>query len=66
MSANINPEDNERWLTDGNCAFCRRKSYCSKPCTRQKRRRNAIMRAMLQDKTGITRIRNLLEKRTII
>ena len=63
MSANINPEDNERWLTDGNRAFCRRKSYCSKPCTRQKRRRNAIMRAIIRDRTGIDRVQKLIAER---
>lgn len=24
--------DTERWLSDGNCEFCRRKPYCSKQC----------------------------------
>ena len=58
MSAN-----NERWLSDGNCALCRRQSYCTKTCTAQKKRRNAIMRAMLTDRTGIDRVRRLIEER---
>ena len=66
MAIDMKPADNERWLTDGDCSKCRRAKYCSKPCTRQKRRKKAILMAMLQDKTGITRIQNLLEKRTII
>lgn len=28
--------DNERWLTDGNCKFCRRQKHCSKPCKKNK------------------------------
>ena len=31
-------EDNERWLSDGNCAYCRRKTYCGADCTAQKQR----------------------------
>lgn len=23
---------NEQWLSDGDCAACRREKYCSKPC----------------------------------
>ena len=28
------PNENEQWLLNGDCSKCRRKSYCSKPCTR--------------------------------
>ena len=62
MSANINPEDNERWLSDGNCAYCRRKAYCSKACTAQKRRKQAIMRQIVSGKTGSAKIRQALER----
>lgn len=30
-------EGKESWLTNGNCEECRRKNYCSKPCTKHKR-----------------------------
>ena len=63
MAIDMKPDENERWLTDGNCSKCRRQKYCSKPCTAQKRRKTAIMRAMLQDMTGINRIRKLIEER---
>ena len=63
MSANVNPEDNERWLSDGNCTYCRRKKYCSKACTAQKRRKEAIIRAIVWNKTGIPRIQKLIDER---
>ena len=56
MSANMNPEDSERWLSDGNCTYCRRKKYCSKACTAQKRRKEAIIRALIRNKTGIDQL----------
>lgn len=63
MAIEMKPADNERWLTDGNCGKCRRKSYCSKPCTRQKRRRNAIMMEFIRNRTGIDRIQKLIAER---
>lgn len=36
-------ENNERWLTDGDCTKCRRQKYCSKPCKRSENRRQAEM-----------------------
>lgn len=38
--------DNERWLSDGNCLFCRRSKYCKESCKAQKERKAAIIRAM--------------------
>ena len=61
MSANVNPEDNERWLSDGNCTYCRRKKYCSKACTAQKRRKEAIIRAMVRNMTGIGQLKKAVE-----
>lgn len=29
--------NSEQWKLDGDCNLCRRKNYCSKPCTRCKR-----------------------------
>lgn len=31
-------EDNERWLSDGNCRKCRRQNYCKKTCKPAERR----------------------------
>ena len=35
-----------QWELEGNCNICRRKNYCSKPCTRSKRARKALMKEM--------------------
>ena len=43
MSANVNPDDRDRWKSDGNCAYCRRWAYCTKACTAQKKRKEAIL-----------------------
>lgn len=37
--------DNEQWLTDGICEKCRKQKYCSKLCTRNKRRTAAVLRS---------------------
>lgn len=47
----------EQWLLDGKCHICRREKYCSKPCTKYKRReqykmRSAIARAMARMLAG--------------
>lgn len=39
-------ENNERWLSDGNCLLCRRAKYCKKPCKAQRERKAAIIKAM--------------------
>ena len=54
-------EDNERWLTDGNCMYCRKKGYCGKSCTAQKRRKQAIIQQMIAGATGSGKIRQALE-----
>lgn len=61
MSANINLEDNERWLTDGNCLFCRRDPYCKKPCTAQKRRKAAILQQMVRSRLRIDKMEEALK-----
>lgn len=40
---------NEQWLLEGNCAQCRRSSYCSKDCGAVKRRRNALIRKAYEE-----------------
>lgn len=54
-------ENNERWLTDGDCSECRRAKYCSKACTAQKRRREAIIQQMVRSATGSGTIRRAME-----
>lgn len=46
----MNPT-NEQWRGDGtgNCSLCRRREYCSKPCTRFSRHFNSIMRKIVRE-----------------
>ena len=60
LSGPTETEDNERWKSDGNCIFCRRQKYCSKPCTAQKRRKEAILRAIIRNATGSGRLRKTI------
>lgn len=39
----------DQWLLLGDCSICRRRKYCSKPCTKGKRRRNAEFGAMVAE-----------------
>lgn len=36
----------EQWKEGGNCDKCRRKAYCTKTCTAEKRKAKAIERAV--------------------
>lgn len=54
-------ENNEGWLTDGDCSKCRRANYCSKVCTAQKRRKEAIIQQMVRGATGSGAIRRAME-----
>lgn len=49
--------ESEQWLLDGKCHICRKRDYCSKPCTKCKSRREyemrcAVSRAMVRAMTG--------------
>ena len=44
------PNNTEQWLLDGKCTECRRNKYCSKPCTRHKRRINLLVHNMASAK----------------
>ena len=37
----------DSWKIDGNCENCRRKNYCSKPCTLNKRRREMMLHGVV-------------------
>lgn len=45
-----------QWELDGDCSLCRRRKYCSKPCTRCKRETQALIRGFvanaLDERTG--------------
>ena len=32
-------EQNEQWLSDGDCKICRKRNYCTKPCKRNQWKR---------------------------
>ncbi len=55
----------DSWKLDGNCENCRRKNYCSKPCTLNKRRSSMIMhnavRKVLNDRLGLDKIEEALK-----
>ena len=40
-------DKSEQWLLNGDCRICRRKKYCSKPCTRCKRETQAEMKRLV-------------------
>lgn len=42
--------ESDQWLLNGECNKCRRQSYCSKPCTRNKRETVAMMSAFVKSK----------------
>lgn len=42
--------ENEQWLLNGECNKCRRQSYCSNPCTNNKRGTKAMMSALVKSK----------------
>ena len=40
-------DKSEQWLLNGDCRICRRKNYCSKPCTRCKRETQAELKRLV-------------------
>ena len=50
----------DSWKIDGNCENCRRKNYCSKSCTLNKRRREMIFHGVvgkkLEEMLGLDKI----------
>lgn len=48
-----NQSSNEQWKTDGECSICRRKSYCKKACSANKKnRQQALGRAFASTRVG--------------
>lgn len=43
-------EDTEQWELDGDCSKCKRIKYCSKPCTKNKRRTQAALYSFAANK----------------
>ena len=46
-------DSNEQWLLDGICRECRRRSYCSKPCKRNKVRTEREIMTCIYERTEI-------------
>lgn len=40
------PSIHDQWKANGDCAMCRRKSYCHTPCTAAKKRARRIGQAL--------------------
>lgn len=45
----MSKDRSEQWLLSGDCSICRRKNYCSKPCTRCKREAQAEIKRLVAD-----------------
>ncbi len=54
-----NIQNNERWLTDGDCSKCRRHKYCSKACSANNRRVRRTVLNALDNATGNVVVANL-------
>lgn len=55
-------ENNERWLTDGNCTKCRRADYCSKKCSAHKRSLGNFLHDEILSAIGLSPIYNELNR----
>lgn len=57
----------DSWLIDGNCNNCRRKNYCQKPCTLNKRMTELTIRTAVRQAvnkvTGLDKIYDAMEGR---
>ena len=42
--------ENDQWLLNGECNKCRRQNYCSKRCTRNKRKTEMMVNSLLSSK----------------
>ena len=42
--------ETEQWLLNGECNKCRRKNYCSKGCTRNKRETESMVKSLITSK----------------
>ena len=43
-------DDTEQWELNGDCSKCRREKYCSKPCTKNKRRTQTVLHSLVSNK----------------
>lgn len=40
-------DKSEQWNLNGDCSMCRRRNYCSHPCTKNKRYNQAVLSALV-------------------
>ena len=52
--------ESDRWLIDGDCSKCRRKNYCKKSCTKNKRRIQRNMQMIVYNSLGLTSLTKFL------
>lgn len=55
-------EENERWKSDGDCRKCRRKEYCSKPCTMLKRAYKKALDQAIAEKTHMDTLKEAMKQ----
>jgi hypothetical protein len=53
--------DTDRWKSDGNCKYCRRRDYCTKDCKAAKMRFNRICMEFLYERTHLKDIKERLK-----
>lgn len=54
--------DSDQWLLNGKCSICRRRKYCGKECTASKRAKDAMIKQMIMESTGIGVIYNAIKR----
>lgn len=54
--------DTDRWKSDGNCKYCRRRDYCTKDCKAAKMRFNRICMEFLYERTHLKEIKESLNE----
>jgi hypothetical protein len=64
-SEEYEPDRDEQWLLGGNCNICRRKKFCQKACTVNKRVFNARVMGSLMEATGFNQIQDAMSKSNV-
>lgn len=49
MEVDVTMQKDNQWEIHGDCRICRRKDYCSKPCTKNARLRNIALHHALNE-----------------
>lgn len=54
-------EQNEQWLSDGDCKICRKRNYCTKPCKRNQWKWQRDLNSAFAEAMAKTVVRKRLE-----